>query len=162
VKPVAKKRVLFVCLGNICRSPTAHGVFETLVAQHNLAHLIEVDSAGTAAYHVGNPPDKRSVAAAQQRGYELDHLRARQVTAQDFETFDYILAMDSENLDNLKSIAPANYQGHLGLFLSFGQCLESEVPDPYYGGASGFDHVLDLVENASMGLLLNMQQALYR
>ncbi len=111
MKPVAKKRVLFVCLGNICRSPTAHGVFETLVAQHNLERLIEVDSAGTAAYHVGNPPDKRSVAAAQQRGYELDHLRARQVTAQDFETFDYILAMDSENLDNLKSIALASYQG---------------------------------------------------
>ncbi len=162
MKPVAKKRVLFICLGNICRSPTAHGVFETLVAQHNLEHLIEVDSAGTAAYHIGNPPDIRSVSAAQQRGYELDHLRARQVTAQDFETFDYILAMDSENLDNLKSIAPANYQGYLGLFLSFGQCLESEVPDPYYGGASGFDHVLDLVENASMGLLLNIQQALYR
>ena len=153
-----KARVLFVCLGNICRSPTAHGVFETLVAQQGLAGMIDVDSAGTAAYHVGNPPDSRSVSAAAKRGYQLDHLRARQATPEDFSEFTHILAMDEENLRNLKAIAPADYAGHLGLFLDFAQCVEREVPDPYYGGEAGFGHVLDLVENASFGLLLKLQQ----
>lgn len=150
--------VLFVCLGNICRSPTAHGVFETLVAQQGLAGSITVDSAGTAAYHVGNPPDQRSIAAAKSRGYDLSALRARQVTAEDFQQFDYILAMDQENLHQLQRLMPADYAGHLGLFLPLGQCVETEVPDPYYGGAAGFEHVLDLVENASMGLLMRIQQ----
>ena len=153
-----KARVLFVCLGNICRSPTAHGVFETLVAQQGLAGVIDVDSAGTAAYHVGNPPDARSVSAAAERGYQLDHLRARQAIPEDFSEFTHILAMDEENLDNLKAIAPPDYTGHLGLFLDFAQCVEREVPDPYYGGDVGFRHVLDLVENASFGLLLKLQQ----
>ncbi|BBB29558.1 low molecular weight protein-tyrosine-phosphatase [Neptunomonas japonica] len=153
-----KARVLFVCLGNICRSPTAHGVFETLVAQHGLASVVDVDSAGTAAYHVGNPPDSRATSAAAERGYQLDHLRARQAVSQDFSEFTHILAMDEENLRELKAIAPANYAGHLGLFLDFAQCVEREVPDPYYGGEAGFGHVLDLVENASMGLLLKLQQ----
>jgi protein-tyrosine phosphatase len=153
-----KARVLFVCLGNICRSPSAHGVFETLVAQHGLAGMIDVDSAGTAAYHVGNPPDSRSINAAAERGYQLDHLRARQAITEDFSEFTHILAMDEENLRNLQAIAPANYAGHLGLFLDFAQCVEREVPDPYYGGDTGFGHVLDLVENASMGLLLKLQQ----
>jgi protein-tyrosine phosphatase len=153
-----KARVLFVCLGNICRSPSAHGVFETLVAQQGLAGVIVVASAGTAADHVGNPPDSRSVSAAAQRGYQLDHLRARKAITEDFSEFTHILAMDEENLRNLQAIAPADYAGHLGLFLDFAQCVEREVPDPYYGGDAGFGHVLDLVENASMGLLLKLQQ----
>lgn len=154
----AKTSVLFVCLGNICRSPTAHGVFQTLVQQQGLGADIHVDSAGTAAYHVGNPPDQRSVAAARSRGYDLTALRARQVSAEDFQQFDYILAMDQENLLNLQRLQPANFNGHLGLFLPLGQCVETEVPDPYYGGADGFEQVLDLVENASMGLLMRIQQ----
>ena len=133
-------------------------MFETLVAQQGLAALIDVDSAGTAAYHVGNPPDSRSISAAAERGYQLDHLRARQAIAQDFSEFTHILAMDEENLRNLRAIAPPDYAGHLGLFLDFAQCVEREVPDPYYGGDAGFGHVLDLVENASMGLLLKIQQ----
>lgn len=153
-----KARVLFVCLGNICRSPTAHGVFETLVAQQGLAGVIDVDSAGTAAYHVGNPPDPRSVSAAAERGYQLGHLRARQAIPEDFSEFTHILAMDEENLRNLTSIAPSDYKGHLGLFLDFAQCVEREVPDPYYGGGAGFSYVLDLVENASFGLLMKIQQ----
>lgn len=154
----AKTSVLFVCLGNICRSPTAHGVFQTLVEQQGFGADIYVDSAGTAAYHVGNPPDQRSVAAARSRGYDLTALRARQVNAEDFQQFDYILAMDQENLLNLQRLQPANFNGHLGLFLPFGQCVETEVPDPYYGGVDGFEQVLDLVENASMGLLMRIQQ----
>ncbi len=154
-----KTKVLFVCLGNICRSPTAHGVFETLLQQQGLADRIHVDSAGTAAYHIGNPPDKRSIQAAASRGYSLSHLRARQVVREDFEEYDYILAMDNENLANLNDLRPKQYAGHLGLFLAFGQCTESEVPDPYYGGAEGFSQVLDLVENASFGLLMSIQQS---
>lgn len=145
--------MLFVCLGNICRSPTAHGVFRTLVEQRGLTHLIEIDSAGTAAYHIGNPPDHRSAAAALRRGYDLSDLRARQAISADFEHYDYIIAMDKENLTELKSICPANFQGHLGLFLDLAELSVREVPDPYYGGLSGFDQVLDLVEAASEALL---------
>lgn len=153
--------VLFVCLGNICRSPTAHGVFEGLVAQAGLAEQILVDSAGTGAWHAGEPPDKRSQAAARARGYELQHLRARQVLASDFERFDYILAMDAQNLRDLEAMRPASYQGELGLFLDYisEQSYHREVPDPYYGGAQGFEHVLDLVEQASQGLLAHIKQA---
>lgn len=154
------KRVLFVCLGNICRSPTAHGVFRHLVEQQGLAHLIEIDSAGTAAYHVGNAPDHRSAAAALQRGYDLSDLRARQAISADFEHYDYILAMDGQNLKDLQDICPANYQGHLGLFLSFVDDSTRDVPDPYYGGASGFDQVLDLVERASDALLQQIRKEL--
>ncbi|WP_232846428.1 low molecular weight protein-tyrosine-phosphatase [Amphritea pacifica] len=148
-----KKSVLFVCLGNICRSPTAHGVFRALVEQRGLAHLIEIDSAGTAAYHIGNPPDHRSAAAALQRGYDLSDLRARQAIAADFDHYDYVLAMDRENLSELRAICPASFKGHLGLFLDLAELDPREVPDPYYGGPSGFDHVLDLVEAASEALL---------
>ncbi len=151
-------RVLFVCLGNICRSPTAHGVFHQRVDASGLAHRIEVDSAGTAAYHIGKAPDQRSVSAAQRRGYDLSPLRARQVEASDFGSFDYILAMDHSNLANLERVCPADYKGHLGLFLDFADCSEVEVPDPYYGGADGFGHVLDLVEAASDGLLGHIRQ----
>lgn len=157
------KRVLFVCLGNICRSPTAHGVFQHCVDQAGLADLIEVDSAGTAAYHVGNSPDPRSTAAAKLRGYDLRPLRARQAVAEDFDQFDYILAMDHSNLSNLQRLRPGHFDGHLGLFLEFAeQFSEVEVPDPYYGGEEGFGHVLDLVEAASEGLLAQIRQELGR
>ncbi len=146
-------KVLFVCLGNICRSPTAHGVFQTMVEDQGLADSILVDSAGTAAYHVGNPPDSRSAATARKRGYDLSNLRARQAVETDFSDFDFILAMDESNLMNLRSLKPHNYSGHLGLFLDFSLEPESEVPDPYYGGDTGFEHVLNLVESASEGLL---------
>lgn len=152
------KKVLFVCLGNICRSPTAHGVFREIVVRQGLAEQIAIDSAGTAAYHVGNPPDSRSAACALRRGYDLSDLRARQAIAADFQRFDYILAMDEQNLSELQSICPADYPGYLGLFLEFSPGGEREVPDPYYGGPEGFDHVLDLVEEASRGLLAQIQQ----
>lgn len=150
------KKVLFVCLGNICRSPTAHGVFREIVARRGLSQQISIDSAGTAAYHIGNPPDHRSAACALQRGYDLSDLRARQAVTADFSQFDYILAMDAQNLSDLESICPSDYQGHLGLFLDFASESVREVPDPYYGGPEGFDHVLDLVESASEGLLGHM------
>ena len=146
--------VLFVCLGNICRSPTAHGVFQQIVNAADLQQRIQVDSAGTGAWHVGEAPDQRATAAAMERGYDLSHLRARAVTVADFSQFDYVLAMDQLNLGNLQAMTPAAYPGHLGLFLDFhSHPLLTEVPDPYYGGNVGFDQVLDLVEEASRGLL---------
>lgn len=152
-------RVLFVCLGNICRSPTAQGVFEALRDRRGLSRLIEVDSCGTGAWHIGQPPDRRAAAAARARGYDLSRLRARQVELLDFERFDYILAMDHQNLADLGRLRPVGFGGHLGLFLPFaravhrGSALPEEVPDPYYGGDEGFARVLDLVEQASEGLL---------
>jgi protein-tyrosine phosphatase len=151
---VKKFRVLMVCLGNICRSPTAQGVFEHLVQKRSLTHLIEVDSAGTSAWHIGDPPDPRSIRAALKRGYDLSHQRGRQVSFEDFREFDYILAMDVQNLHNLRAICPPNYQGQLSLLLDFADHKHyAEVPDPYHGGADGFELVLDLIENASQGLL---------
>lgn len=146
-------RVLFVCLGNICRSPTAHGVFAYLVRQQKLEQLISIDSAGTGEWHIGKTPDKRSSAAALQRGYDLSVLRARQVNAADFQRFDYILAMDRQNLRDLQQVQPVNFAGELALFLSYGDSGELEVPDPYYGNGEGFERVLDLVENASQHFL---------
>ena len=147
-------RVLFVCLGNICRSPTAHGVFESQVRANNLQYEVEVDSCGTGDWHVGKPPDSRATAAALQRGYDLSSLRARQFSVTDFDNFDYILAMDGQNLADLQRLQPANFAGHLGLFLDFAEGTDLvEVPDPYYGGADGFTGVLALVESASAGLL---------
>ena len=146
--------VLFVCLGNICRSSTAHGVFETLLDQRGLSHRVRVDSCGTGDWHVGQAPDPRAVAEAGKRGYDLSHLRARQVRASDFRRFDYVLAMDRMNLADLEVMCPADYAGHLGLFLPFaGEVVTEEVPDPYYGGPDGFSQVLGLVEAASEGLL---------
>jgi len=147
-------KVLFVCLGNICRSPTADGIFRQLVAREKLEQKIIVDSAGTGDWHIGKAPDSRTVAAARQRGYDLSILRARQVNAQDFTEFDYVLAMDKSNLRDLQRIKPSTYTGHLGLFLEFGARGDyREVPDPYYGGHDGFQLVLDLVEDAAQGLL---------
>lgn len=147
-------RVLFVCTGNICRSPTAEGVFRHMIGRAGLSDLIETDSAGTHDYHVGEPPDRRSCAAARRRGFALDDLRARQVAARDFERFDYILAMDREHLRILERLAPPQARGRVRLFLDFAPHLgRQDVPDPYYGGAEGFEHVLDLVEAAAEGLL---------
>lgn len=146
-------KVLFVCLGNICRSPTAHAVFAHKVAQRKLQHIIDVDSAGTAAYHINKPPDLRSQQIGKERGYELSHLRARQVCLSDFSNFDYVLAMDSANLRNLRESCPHEYLLKLELFLRYGSSTEDEVPDPYYGGEDGFRHVFDLVEDAAEGLL---------
>lgn len=165
--PSSPTRVLFVCLGNICRSPTAHGVFETLREQRGLAPVIEVDSCGTGNWHVGEAPDQRATAEAGKRGYQLAHLRARQVRLADFKCFDYILAMDRQNLADLQVMCPPTFSGHLGLFLPFAAladdaapaALPDEVPDPYYGGTDGFAHVLDLVERASEGLLREIGDA---
>lgn len=151
--------VLFVCLGNICRSPTADGIFRHQLDSAGLSHRVDVDSAGTGAWHIGRAPDPRSVAAARTRGYDLSPLRARQVTASDFEKFDYILAMDADNLRELQVLAPKDFRGHLGLFLEFAQVHdEAEVPDPYYGEGQGFERVLDLVEDAAEGLLRHIRQ----
>lgn len=151
--------VLFVCLGNICRSPTAHGVFEAQVASAGLADRVWIDSAGTGAWHVGEAPDSRATAAALERGYHLEHLRARQVSREDFQRFDYLLAMDRQNLQVLNSLAPADARARPRLFLEFARRSESrEVPDPYYGVDGGFQHVLDLVEDACEGLLLDIRE----
>jgi len=158
--PDSTVRVLFVCLGNICRSPTAHGVLETLLQQRGLSGRVAVDSCGTGHWHVGEAPDSRAAREAGKRGYDLSHLRARQLRAADFERFDYILAMDHANLSALRAACPPDYQGHLGLFLPFADgAVEEEVPDPYFGGDHGFSHVLDLVEAASEGLLREISSA---
>jgi len=152
-------RVLFVCLGNICRSPTAEGVVRALAAREAPELALEVDSAGTAGYHVGQPPDPRTRAAAARRGYDLSTLRARSVEPADFERFDLILAMDRENLTVLRRRAPAHAHERLRLFLEFApEAASEEVPDPYYGGPNGFEEVLDLVETATRGLLAHLRQ----
>jgi protein-tyrosine phosphatase len=154
-------KILFVCLGNICRSPTAEAVLRTLAAREAPELGIEVDSAGTAAYHVGSPPDPRTRAAAARRGYDLERLRARVIEAGDFERFDLILAMDEENLRVLRRRAPAPVHERLRLFLEFAPQQDlREVPDPYYGGPNGFEEVLDLVEAAARGLLAHLRQRL--
>ncbi|HSR55523.1 MAG TPA: low molecular weight protein-tyrosine-phosphatase [Alphaproteobacteria bacterium] len=153
-------RVLFVCMGNICRSPTAQGVFESLLAEAGLAHAIEADSAGTHGYHVGKPPDARATEAAAQRGIDLSGLRARRVVAADFHAFDLVLAMDRDNFRDLARIAPEGRADRLRLFLDYApETGALEVPDPYYGGADGFERVLDLIEAASRGLLAELRAA---
>ncbi len=148
-----KISVLFVCMGNICRSPTAEGVFRHHVNEGGLGDRILADSAGTHAYHVGEPPDRRAFAAAERRGISLAEIHARRVSDTDFENFDYIIAMDEDNLQRLSDQAPEEHRSKVQLFLSFAAVDETEVPDPYYGGAAGFERVLDLVEEASRGLL---------
>ena len=140
-------------MGNICRSPTAEGVFRHHVAEAGLGDRVMIDSAGTHAYHVGEPPDHRAQSAAERRGMSLDGIRARRVSDEDFERFDYILAMDDDNFMLLKDRSPPEHHSKLRLFLEFANASEREVPDPYYGGAAGFERVLDLVEDASRGLL---------
>jgi protein-tyrosine phosphatase len=149
-----KVSVLFVCMGNICRSPTAEGVFRHLVRQAQLEDRVHTDSAGTHAYHVGNPPDVRAQATAERRGIELHDLRARRVATEDFDLFDYVLAMDQDNYQILSTICPPGYETRLRMFMEFAPHLNvPEVPDPYYGGTSGFERVFDMVEEAARGLL---------
>ena len=145
--------ILFVCMGNICRSPTAEGVFRHHAEQAGVVDRLDIDSAGTHAYHSGEPADRRARAAAERRGISLDGIHARRVVDVDFERFDYILAMDEDNLARLQDESPEEHRHKLRLFLEFAEVSETEVPDPYYGGAAGFEHVLDLVEEASRGLL---------
>jgi len=152
-------KVLFVCMGNICRSPTAEGVFTKLIEDRNLARLFKVDSAGTHAYHVGDAPDLRAQKAARNRGVELAHLRARKFTYADFENFDFILAMDDDNYAILIDACPDGHKEKVRYLLDFAPDLKvREVPDPYYGGSYGFERVLDLVEEASEGFLKELKQ----
>lgn len=144
--------VLFVCMGNICRSPTAEAVFRKKAANKGLS--IDIDSAGTIGSHAREKPDHRAIKAGEARGYDFSGIKARKVTENDFSKFDLVLAMDDSNLDNLKSVSPQEYHHKIKLFLSYGAAFdETEVPDPYYGGAGGFRYVLDLVEDASDGLI---------
>ena len=155
-KPV---RVLFVCLGNICRSPTAEGVFRYLVEEQGESNWIQIDSAGTHAYHVGSSPDGRAQQAALKRGIDLSTLKGRQAIVEDFDLFDIVLAMDEENYTNLIHLAPEDKQHKVQMFLSFASNYDdTDVPDPYYGGDHGFEHVLDLVEDASQGLLKHLRE----
>jgi protein-tyrosine phosphatase len=154
--------VLFVCLGNICRSPTAEGVFRKLVADARLDGRIRIDSAGTAGYHEGAPPDSRAVSAASARGFDLTAIRARRVVAEDFEAFDLIVAMDEDNLADLQQVAPEGARARLALLLEYaaaGNRLPG-VPDPYYGGRNGFEQVLDLVTEACAGLVEDLRRRL--
>jgi len=151
--------VLFVCMGNICRSPTAQGVFERLVKEAGLEARIEIDSAGTHAYHVGEPPDRRATQVAAVRGIDLSSQRARRVHEDDFESFDYVLAMDRDNLEDLRAICPPHVRERICLLLDFAEVDQSnDVPDPYYGGEQGFERVLDLVEDGARGLLVDIRQ----
>lgn len=155
-----KKRILLVCMGNICRSPTAEGVVRKIIKDNGLGDLVEVDSAGTHGYHAGEAPDPRALAAAAKRGYDLKGLRARKVRRDDFALFDLVLAMDRENLANLLEICPPVYQERVRLFLSYASETRSdEVPDPYFGGPAGFEAVLDMIEDAARGLVESMKSA---
>jgi protein-tyrosine phosphatase len=152
-------KILFVCMGNICRSPTAEGVVRQLLAERAQDLQVQLDSAGTHGYHVGEPPDARAIEAASRRGIDIGGLRARRVQREDFERFDLILAMDRENLSRLRQLQPEQSGAQLRLMLDFApDAAVEEVPDPYYGGVAGFEQVLDLLEDAAEGLL----QALHR
>jgi protein-tyrosine phosphatase len=154
-----KIKVLFVCMGNICRSPTAEGVFTKLLKEQNLEDNFIIDSAGTHAHHVGESPDLRAQNAASERGVELTHLRARKVIMADFEDYDYLLAMDDDNYEALISTCPQKYAEKISYLLEFAPQLGvKEVPDPYYGGKYGFERVLDMVEAASLGFLTMLQK----
>ena len=151
--------VLFVCMGNICRSPTAHGVFKRKLMDDGIAHQVKVDSAGTHNYHPGSPPDARTQAHAAKRGYDLSDLKARQITEADFNHYDLILVMDWDNLALVQEDCPPEHMGKVRRLTEF--CVAHQapvVPDPYYGGAKGFDDVLDLVEDACDGLLRHVRQ----
>jgi protein-tyrosine phosphatase len=152
------RRILFVCLGNICRSPTAEGVLRHLLATEAPGLSVEVDSAGTGDYHLGEPPDLRSQRAAKRRGIDLSGLSARQVSRRDFDDFDLILAMDRKNLRDLNAIKPAGSRAQVRLFLEYaGESGVAEVPDPYMGDAADFEHVLDLVTSASRRLIARLR-----
>jgi protein-tyrosine phosphatase len=152
-------KVLFVCMGNICRSPTAQGVFRKLLAEQGLSHLVEIDSAGTHGYHLGEPPDRRAQETAARRGIDLSDLRARRVAPEDFDYFDYVLVMDQDNYHSLSAICPPAQRRKLMLFMDFAPHLRTrEVPDPYYGAPGGFEQVLDMVEAAAEGLVNDIRR----
>ncbi len=161
---MAKISVLFVCLGNICRSPTAHAVFQSMVEAEGLSDAIYIDSCGTGDWHIGRAPDPRSQHYALERDYDMSSLRARLLCVDDFDQFDYILAMDKQNLADIQAMRPKEFCGELQLFLNY--CRNpsysdySEVPDPYYGGVDGFTTVLDLIEDASSELLRQIKDRL--
>ena len=160
MNPAANKTaILMVCMGNICRSPTAEGVLRHLAREAGMLEQLVIDSAGTHDYHVGKQPDARAQETARRRGYDLSGLRARQVAARDFLEFDHILAMDRENLAALKRLCPPEHQHKVRLYLSFSSRFGGqEVPDPYYGGSQGFERVLDMVEDAARGLLEDIRR----
>ncbi|MBS3803393.1 MAG: low molecular weight phosphotyrosine protein phosphatase [Oleiphilaceae bacterium] len=151
--------VLFVCLGNICRSPSAHGVFQQVLEKAGAADRVRVDSCGTGDFHIGKAPDQRAIAAARKRNIDIDSLRARQFEPADLKQFDYILVMDRHNLENIRDIWHRYGGTQPELFLGYGQSHDvDEVPDPYYGGEQGFERVLDLIEDASQGLLRDIRE----
>lgn len=153
--------VLFVCMGNICRSPMAEGIFRREIEKAGLLGKVEIDSAGTHSYHIGSPPDNRALAAIKKRGVDISGLRGRQVAPIDFDRFDYILAMDRDNLGILKRSAPAHAQDKPRLLLSFSESYrDQEVPDPYYGGARGFEENLDMIEDAVRGVIADIRTRL--
>lgn len=151
------QRILFICMGNICRSPSAEGVFRHLVESKELSEQFEIDSAGTGNWHAGNPPDTRAQLTAKQRGIDLSGLRARQVNVSDFDNFDLIIAMDNDNLENLRELCPPTQHHKIKLLLSFSNSYhQTEVPDPYYGGDNGFETVLDMIEDSCDQLLKSL------
>jgi protein-tyrosine phosphatase len=150
-------RVLFVCLGNICRSPSAEGVFRALVEKAGLAEQVAIDSCGTGHWHIGKSPDARAQEAARRRGIDISGLRARQFSPEDLNSFDYVLVMDHQNLADLKDVWQQNGGARPVLFLEYGSSEHDEVPDPYYGGADGFEVVLDLIHEAGEGLLADIR-----
>ena len=157
---MAVKKILFICMGNICRSPSAEAVFGQLINERGLGHCYDLDSAGTHSYHVGAKPDQRSRQAARQRGIQMDHLRARQVVASDFQRFDHLIVMDEANRRELHRMFPGEDHSKVNSMMFYApDAAHSEVPDPYYGGADGFDLVLDLLETASKGLLAHLETA---
>jgi protein-tyrosine phosphatase len=152
------RRILFVCMGNICRSPSAEGVFRHVLASQAPDLSIEIDSAGTHDYHIGAPPDRRSIDAARRRGIDLSQLRARMVAVEDFATYDLILAMDEDNLQELRRRAPPIHRERIRLMMDYApQAASRYVPDPYYGGSQGFEEVLDLLEEAAQGLIAELR-----
>ncbi len=155
-----KIKVLFICMGNICRSPTAEGVFTRLIKSEKIDKQFIIDSAGTHAYHVGDAPDLRAQKAAKDRGIDLAKIRARKVIVGDYEDYDYLLVMDTDNYDLVMEFCPAEYKHKVKYFLEYAPHLDTiEVPDPYYGGKYGFERVLDMVEEASIGFLNTLRQS---
>ncbi len=155
-------KVLFVCLGNICRSPTAHGVFQQMINDAEMSDRIHVDSCGTGSWHIGHSPDERMQKTAAEKGYDLSQLVARRLSPEDFDRFDYILAMDTRNLADIIKQAPMSYTGRIQLFMDYSEEKKIlEVPDPYYGGEQGFTHVVTLIEGGCQGLFDEVVQPVH-